>query len=151
MIIENPSLLALASAHTHDSRQPLFRRAQSRAPFPGERKMFSSPAYAATSGAAPGGAASFFVQIFPLILIFIIFYFLLIRPQQRRMKQHQQMVNDVKPRDTAITSGGLIGKVTRVDEAEVEMEIAQGVKVRVVKGMLSDVRPHGANAANDQA
>ena len=113
--------------------------------------MFASPAYAATGGAASGGAASFFVQIFPLVLIFIIFYFLLIRPQQRRIKDHQRMVADVKVRDMAITSGGLIGKVTKVEDNEVEMEIAQGVKVRVVKSMLSDVRPHGAKPANDQA
>ena len=111
--------------------------------------MFESPAFAATGAAAPSGAATFTVQIFPLILIFIIFYFLLIRPQQRRVKQHQQMVQAVKPRDTAITSGGLIGKVTKVDENEVEMEIAQGVRVRVVKSMLSDIRPHGAKPAND--
>jgi len=111
--------------------------------------MFESPAYAATGAAAPSGTAAFMVNIFPLILIFIIFYFLLIRPQQRRVKQHQQMVQAVKPRDTAITSGGLIGKVTKVDENEVEMEIAQGVRVRVVKSMLSDIRPHGAKPAND--
>ena len=112
--------------------------------------MFESPAYAASAGASTtGGAAGFFVSIFPLLLIFVIFYFLLIRPQQRRMKQHQQMVSDVKPRDTAITSGGLIGKVTKVDQNEVELEIAQGVRVRVVKSMLSDVRPHGAKPAND--
>ena len=55
----------------------------------------------------------------------------------------------VKPRDTAITNGGLIGKVTKVDENEVEIEIAQGVRVRVVKSMLSDIRPHGAKPAND--
>ena len=111
--------------------------------------MFESPAYAASGASAAGGAGSFFVTIFPLLLIFVIFYFLLIRPQQRRMKQHQDMVGGVKPRDTAITSGGLIGKVTKVDENEVELEIAQGVKVRIVKSMLSDVRPHGAKAAND--
>jgi preprotein translocase subunit YajC len=111
--------------------------------------MFASPAYAATGGSAAGGTASFFVSIFPLLLIFVIFYFLLIRPQQRRMKSHQAMVMAVKPRDTAITSGGLIGKVTKVDENEVELEIAQGVKVRVVKSMLSDVRPYGAKPAND--
>lgn len=111
--------------------------------------MFATPAYAATGGAAAGGGAGFFVQIFPLVLIFIIFYFLLIRPQQRRMKQHQAMVQGVKPRDTAITSGGLIGKVTKVEDNEVELEIAQGVKVRVVKSMLSDIRPYGAKAAND--
>ncbi len=89
------------------------------------------------------------VNIFPLVLIFIIFYFLLIRPQQRRVKQHQSMVSAVKPRDTAITNGGLIGKVTKVDDNEVELEIAQGVRVRVVKSMLSDIRPHGAKPAND--
>jgi preprotein translocase subunit YajC len=111
--------------------------------------MFETPAFAATPGAASGGTAAFMVQIFPLILIFIIFYFLLIRPQQRRVKQHQAMVMAVKPRDTAITNGGLIGKVTKVDEDEVEIEIAQGVRVRVVKSMLSDIRPHGAKPAND--
>jgi preprotein translocase subunit YajC len=85
----------------------------------------------------------------PLLLIFVIFWFLLIRPQQRRMKQHQAMIGAVKKNDTAVTTGGLIGKVTKVDEAEVELEIAAGVRVRVVKGMLSDVRPHGAKPAND--
>ena len=111
--------------------------------------MFESPAYAQEAGAAAGGTASFFVQIFPLVLIFIIFYFLLIRPQQRRVKQHQAMVMAVKPRDTVVTGGGLIGKVTKVDENEVEVELAQGVRVRVVKSTLSDVRPHGAKPAND--
>ena len=111
--------------------------------------MFESPAFAQDGAAASGGAASFMVQIFPLVLIFIIFYFLLIRPQQRRVKQHQQMVSEVKPRDTAVTNGGLIGKVTKVDENEVELEVAQGVRVRVVKSMLSDIRPHGTKPAND--
>ena len=111
--------------------------------------MFATPAYAATGGAAAGGTSSFLMNVFPLILIFVIFYFLLIRPQQRRMKQHQAMVQGVKPRDTAITSGGLIGKVTKVEENEVELEVAPGVKVRVVKAMLSDIRPYGAKAAND--
>ena len=111
--------------------------------------MFIPPAYAQDAAGAEGGAASFLVGIFPLILIFVIFYFLLIRPQQKRMRQHQQMVAAVKPRDTAVTSGGLVGKVTKVDDHEVELEIAQGVRVKVIKSMLSDVRPHGAKAAND--
>ena len=112
--------------------------------------MFASPAYAATAGAAaPTGAAGAFVSFAPLLLIFVIFWFLLIRPQQRLMKQHRAMVDAVKKNDTAVTTGGLIGKVTRVDEAEVELEIAANVRVRVVKGMLSDVRPHGAKPAND--
>jgi len=110
--------------------------------------MFESPAFAAT-GAAPAGGAGFFIQIFPLVLIFVIFYFLLIRPQQRRMKQHRSMIEAVKKNDVAITNGGIVGKVTKVDETEIEMEIAQGVRVKVVKSMLSDVRPHGTKPAND--
>ena len=111
--------------------------------------MFASPAFAATGAAAPSGAAAFMVNIFPLILIFVIFYFLLIRPQQRRMKQHQAMIAAVKPRDTVVTNGGLVGKVTKVEEHEIEVEVAQGVKVRVVKSMLTDIRPHGSKPAND--
>ncbi|HYN47187.1 MAG TPA: preprotein translocase subunit YajC [Allosphingosinicella sp.] len=112
--------------------------------------MFATPAYAATSaGAGAGGAGLGLISILPWIAILVIFYLLMIRPQQQRVKQHQAMVAGVKPRDTAVTSGGLIGKVTKVDDNEVELEVAQGVRVRVVKSMLSDVRPHGAKAAND--
>ena len=113
--------------------------------------MFESPAYAQAASGGGGGTAAFMAQVFPLVLIFIIFYFLLIRPQQKRMKQHQAMIGGVKPRDTAVTSGGLIGKVTKVDDVlnEIELEVAAGVKVRIVKSMLSDIRPHGAKAAND--
>jgi|SRR3954447_11354344 preprotein translocase subunit YajC len=115
--------------------------------------MFESPAYAqATNGGSAAGGmnvAALVNMVFPLVLIFIIFYVLMIRPQQKRMKQHQDMLGGVKPRDTAVTTGGLIGKVTKVDDNEIELEIAQGVRVRVIKTMLSDVRPHGAKAAND--
>jgi preprotein translocase subunit YajC len=111
--------------------------------------MFESPAYAATGGAAGAGAAGIFNMVFPLVAIFAIFYFLLIRPQQRRLKQHQALIGSAKLRDTVVTNGGLIGKVTKVDEHELEIEIAAGVRVRVMKTMLSDVRPHGAKAAND--
>ena len=110
--------------------------------------MFATPAYA-SAGAAPGGAAGFFVSVFPLVLIFIIFYFLLIRPQQRRMKQPQTLIGAVKKNDTVVTGGGLIGKVTRVTDDEVEVEIANGVRVRVVKATLSDVRSQNAKPAND--
>lgn len=111
--------------------------------------MFSSPAFAATGAASSGAAGPGWLALLPWVGILVIFYFLMIRPQQNRMKAHQAMLASVKPRDTAVTSGGLIGKVTKVDDNEVELEIAQGVKVRVVKGMLSDVRPYGAKAAND--
>lgn len=89
------------------------------------------------------------MQVFPLLLIFVIFYFLLIRPQQRRAKLHRDMIGGVKKNDVAITGGGLIGKVVKVDENEVELEIASGVKVKVLKAMLSDIRPHGTKPAND--
>ena len=111
--------------------------------------MFASPAHASAGAASSEGYAAFLVQFAPLLFIFVIFYFLLIRPQTRRVKEHREMIGAVKRNDVAITSGGLIGKVTKVDEAEVELEVAQGVKVRVVKAMLQDVRPHGQKPAND--
>ena len=109
--------------------------------------MFATPAYA-QAGTASGGASAF-MSFAPLIIIFVIFWFLLIRPQQRRLKQHQAMIGAVKKNDVAVTSGGLIGKVTRVEETEVELEIASGVRVKVMKTMLSDVRPYGTKPAND--
>ena len=112
--------------------------------------MFESPAYAQAAGQAAGNSGSaFFFQMVPLVLIFVIFWFLLIRPQQRRMKLHRAMIEAVKKNDVAVTTGGLIGKVTRVDEGEVELEIASNVRVKVVKSMLSEVRPHGTKPAND--
>jgi preprotein translocase subunit YajC len=93
--------------------------------------------------------AGLLVQFAPLLLIFVIFYFLLIRPQTRRAKEHRDMIGAVKRNDVAVTSGGLIGKVTKVEESEIELEIAAGTKVRVVKTMLAEVRPHGAKPAND--
>jgi preprotein translocase subunit YajC len=111
--------------------------------------MFSSPAYAQAGAASSGGTTALLVQFAPLLFIFVIFYFLLIRPQSRRVKEHRDMIGAVKRNDTAVTSGGLIGKVTKVDESEVELEVASGVRVRVVKTMLSEVRPHGAKPAND--
>ena len=113
--------------------------------------MFATPAYAQAAGtAAQGGStAGAIVSLLPLVLIFVVFYFLMIRPQQKRMKALQDAVGGVKKGDTVVTAGGLIGKVTKVDEQEVELEIAQGVRVRVVKSMLSDVRPHGTKPAND--
>jgi preprotein translocase subunit YajC len=110
--------------------------------------MFASPAFAST-GAGSAGAAGSLIWVFPYVAIFVIFYFLLIRPQQRRMKAHRAMVDAVKKNDTAITAGGMIGKVTKVDDNEVEIEIATGVKVKVIKSTLSDIRPHGAKPAND--
>ena len=113
--------------------------------------MFSSPAFAQSVGAAsPGGGAAFLFNLAPLVLIFAIGYFLLIRPQQQRQKQHKAMIDAVKKGDVAVSGGGLIGKVTRVDETEVELEVATGVRVRIVRGTLSEVRPAGGGKpAND--
>lgn len=79
-------------------------------------------------------------QFIPLILIFAIMYFLLIRPQQKKMKEHQNMVNSLRRGDQVVTQGGLIGKVTKVkDDNEIEVEIADGVKVRVVQATIAQV------------
>lgn len=84
--------------------------------------------------------ASGFAQFIPLILIFAIMYFLLIRPQQKKMKEHQNMVEALRRGDQVVTQGGLIGKVSKVKEdGELEVEIAEGVKVRVVKSTIAQV------------
>ena len=101
------------------------------------------------SAAAPSGGAAFFVQILPLLFVFVIFYFLMIRPQQRRMKQHQATINAVQKNDQVVTAGGIRGKVTKVTDDEVEVEIAQGVRVRIVKSTLSHVLSKSAKPAND--
>jgi len=104
---------------------------------------------AAASSAQPGGAASMLVGIAPWLLIFVIFYVLLIRPQQKRAKEHQAELASVKKGDEVITGGGLRGRVTKVSEGEVEVEIAQGVKVRAIKSTLSQVLKPNAKPAND--
>jgi preprotein translocase subunit YajC len=100
------------------------------------------------AAAAPSGA-SFFIQTIPLVLVFVIFWFLLIRPQQKRMKEHQAQVAAVKKGDRVVTGGGLIGKVTKVGDSEVEVELAQGVRVQVVKSTLSQVVDPTTKPAND--
>ena len=108
--------------------------------------MFASPAYAQSAAASPGGVAAF-AQFVPLVLIFVIFYFLMIRPQQRRLKAHRAMLDAVKQGDEVVTGGGLIGRVTRVKDDELEVEVAPTVKLRVVKGTLSEVRTKKLPAA----
>ena len=98
--------------------------------------MFVTPAYA--QAAAPGGTAAF-AQFIPLILIFAIMYFLMIRPQQKRLKAHRTMVENVKKGDRVVTQGGILGKVVSVGEDELEVEIATGVRVRVIRSTLAQV------------
>ena len=85
------------------------------------------------------------------VLLFGLFYFLMIRPQQRRMKQHQATLNALKRGDTVVLSSGMIGKVVRVEEREVGLEIATGVTVKVVKAMITEVRTRGEPAAANDA
>ena len=101
------------------------------------------------AAADPGGASTFLVGILPWVLIFIIFWFLLIRPQQKRAKEHAALIAAVKKGDEVITGGGLRGKVTKVTETDVEVEIAQGVRVRAVKATLTTVLSPAAKPAND--
>ncbi len=107
--------------------------------------MSATPVLAA---AAPsGGAGAFIIQLVPLLLIFVIFWFLLIRPQQKRMKDHRDMISAVKKGDRVVTGGGLLGKVTKVKDDEVEIDLGGGQKVTALTATLSDVR--NPNAAND--
>jgi preprotein translocase subunit YajC len=102
------------------------------------------------AAAAPSGGASFFIQTIPLVLVFVIFWFLMIRPQQRRMKEHQAQIAAVKKGDRVVTGGGLIGKVIKVAETEVEVELGPNMRVMVVKSTLTQVgNPAAAKPAND--
>ncbi|HXZ68346.1 MAG TPA: preprotein translocase subunit YajC [Alphaproteobacteria bacterium] len=115
--------------------------------------MLITPAFAQAAGG--GNSSQFLIQLAPFAAIIAIFYFLIIRPQQQRMKQHKDMVASVKKNDTVVTSGGIVGKVTRVieeegKEAEVEVQIAENTRVRVVRSTLSDVR-RAKEASDDKA
>ena len=98
--------------------------------------MFVTPAYAQ----AAGGGAGAFTSFVPLILIFAIMYFLLIRPQQKKVKEHKAMVDALRKGDQIVTQGGVIGKVTKIiDDNEAQVEIADGVKVRIVRATITQV------------
>jgi len=93
-----------------------------------------------------------FVQLLPFALIFVIMYFLILRPQQQRAKQHQAMVKNLRRGDMVTTSGGLIGRVTKVvDDDQIEVEIADGVRVRQMRGMVTEVRAKGEPVKEDSA
>lgn len=101
-----------------------------------------TPAFAQSVGGA--GSTDMLMSLVPFVLIFVIMWFLIIRPQQKRVKAHQELIKNVRRGDTVITSGGIVGKVSKViDDAEIEVEIAEGVRVRLVKGMITDVRAKG--------
>ena len=104
---------------------------------------------AAFGGAAQGSGIASFLSLAPLFLVFVVFYFLMIRPQQKRMKTLQQAVEAVKKGDNVVTAGGIVGKVTRVEDTIVEVEIAPNTRVRVVKSTLTDITSPNSKPAND--
>lgn len=112
--------------------------------------MFATPAYAQAAGAAGQSGAAGILSFLPLVLIFVAFYFLMIRPQSKRMKALQASIAAVKKGDTVVTGGGLVGKVSKVEEQFVEVELAPNVKVKVVKATIAEVTPlGGGKPAND--
>ena len=111
--------------------------------------MFITPAFAQGS---PLGGDNMLVSLLPFVLIFVIMYFLILRPQQKRVKQHQEMVKNVRKGDTVINSGGTIGRVTKViDDEQIEVEIADGTRVRQMRQMIAEVRAKGEPVKEDGA
>ena len=102
--------------------------------------MFITPAFAQDAlGGAPAGGL--LLQMAPLLLIIVVVYFLMVRPQQKRVKEHREMVTSLRRGDVVVTTGGLVAKVTKIiDDVEVQVELAEGVRVRLVRQMISDVR-----------
>ena len=107
---------------------------------------------AGTAAAAPGmGATDLLLQFAPILLLVVIFWLLIFRPQQKRMKAQQAMLSSINRGDTVVTTGGIVGKVTKaVDGEDLEVQIADGVRIKVVRGMISDVRSK-STPVNDNA
>jgi preprotein translocase subunit YajC len=109
--------------------------------------MFISEAFAQTAAAgAPPSAVS---QIFPFLLILVVFYFFMIRPQQKRYKEHKAMLEAIAKGDKIVTSGGLIGKVTKVSDTTLNVQIAEGTVVEVMRSMVANVLDTKVKVAND--
>ncbi|MEO8722253.1 MAG: preprotein translocase subunit YajC [Sphingobium sp.] len=115
--------------------------------------MLISPAFAQTAASSVAGAsgtASMLVQVLPLVLIFGVFWLLIIRPQSQRMKQHKAKLDAVKKGDQVVTGGGLLGKVTKVEDGVLEIELGANIKVKALKSTLTDVvDAASAKPAND--
>ncbi|QNP44360.1 preprotein translocase subunit YajC [Sphingomonas daechungensis] len=107
------------------------------------------PANSRRSGCEPNSGSAILIGIAPWLLIFVIFYVLMIRPQQQRVKQHQAAIAAIKKGDEVVTGGGIRGRVTKVSDDEAEIEISQGVRVRVIKSTLSQVLSGTSKPAND--
>jgi preprotein translocase subunit YajC len=111
--------------------------------------MFITPAFAQTG---TPGTGDFIGMILPLVMIMVVFWFLLIRPQQKRQKEHQEMIGKVTRGDTIVTSGGLIGRVSKVvDERELLVEVGENMKLRVLRSAIAEVRAKGEPIKDDAA
>ena len=109
--------------------------------------MLITPAFAQATGASPLGSTDMLIQFAPFIVIFVIMYFLILRPQQQRAKQQRAMITAAKRGDVIVTSGGLVGKITKsTEDNEVEVEIAPNVRIRLVRSGIADVRSKGEPA-----
>jgi len=111
--------------------------------------MSTAPILMTSTAASANSPSAILIGILPWLLIFVIFYLLMIRPQQRRMKEHAATIASVKKGDEVITGGGIRGRITKVMDEDVEVEIAQGTKVRVVKSTISHVLRPNTKPAND--
>lgn len=109
--------------------------------------MFVTPAYAQTGAGSP----DIFISILPFVLIFVIMYFLIIRPQRTQMKKRGEMLAAIRRGDTVITGGGLVGKVTKVTDDELEVDLGGGLKVTALRSTIADVRVKGEPVANQNA
>lgn len=103
----------------------------------------------AAAGAGAAAAPSILVQAVPIIGMIAIFWFLIIRPQMKRQKEHQAKIGGVKKGDQVVTAGGLVGKVIKVDETYVELELGTNVRVKAIKATIGDIIPPGGTPAND--
>jgi preprotein translocase subunit YajC len=107
--------------------------------------MFISTAYAQTApAAAQGGIESSLMSLLPLILMFVVLYFIMIRPQMKRQKEHKAMVDALAKGDEVVTAGGLYGKINKVGESNLHIEVAQGVEVMVQRQAVTQVLPKGS-------
>ncbi|MCW0180473.1 preprotein translocase subunit YajC [Zavarzinia sp.] len=112
--------------------------------------MFISSAFAQTAGGPGAGGTDMLIQFAPMVLILVVFYFLMIRPQQKRAKEHRALLAAVRRGDTVVTNAGIIGKVAKVQEGEVLLEVAEGVRIRILKSTVAEVRTKGQPVADDE-
>ena len=111
--------------------------------------MSSPPLLLLAPAAADAGAPPTWLTWLPIVAMFAVFWFLILRPQMKRQKEHQAKLSQIKKGDQVLTGGGLLGKVTKVDEHYVDLELGTNIKVKALKSTIADVIPPGGVAAND--